>query len=115
MEAIHSACPCLFGSRLRDLDRIVIIRAVPHAPDSPVVEQAIPLQLSVFRMVSEKRCGRNCSDCGQVAQVVERSPEKAGVGGSTPSLATILFNNFRISLPLNLRPIASNSLHSQAA
>ena len=26
--------------------------------------------------------------CGQVAQVVERSPEKAGVGGSTPSLAT---------------------------
>src|SRR5579883_1584380 len=30
--------------------------------------------------------------CGQVAQVVERSPEKAGVGGSTPSLATILLN-----------------------
>jgi hypothetical protein len=30
---------------------------------------------------------------GQVAQVVERSPEKAGVGGSTPSLATILFKN----------------------
>ena len=28
--------------------------------------------------------------CGQVAQVVERSPEKAGVGGSTPSLATII-------------------------
>jgi hypothetical protein len=26
---------------------------------------------------------------GQVAQVVERSPEKAGVGGSSPSLATI--------------------------
>src|SRR4029077_17953121 len=26
---------------------------------------------------------------GQVAQVVERSPEKAGVGGSTPSLATM--------------------------
>jgi hypothetical protein len=31
---------------------------------------------------------------GQVAQVVERSPEKAGVGGSTPSLATILFNTY---------------------
>jgi hypothetical protein len=30
--------------------------------------------------------------CGQVAQVVERSPEKAGVGGSTPSLATIISN-----------------------
>jgi hypothetical protein len=25
----------------------------------------------------------------QVAQAVERSPEKAGVGGSTPSLGTI--------------------------
>ena len=29
------------------------------------------------------------SENGQVAQVVERSPEKAGVGGSTPSLATM--------------------------
>lgn len=28
-------------------------------------------------------------NCGQVAQLVERSPEKAGVGGSNPSLATI--------------------------
>ena len=27
---------------------------------------------------------------GQVAQLVERSPEKAGVGGSSPSLATSL-------------------------
>ena len=27
---------------------------------------------------------------GQVAQLVERGPEKAGVGGSIPSLATIL-------------------------
>ena len=26
---------------------------------------------------------------GQIAQLVERSPEKAGVGGSNPSLATI--------------------------
>ncbi len=29
---------------------------------------------------------------GQVAQSVERSPEKAGVGGSIPSLATIPIN-----------------------
>ncbi len=28
-----------------------------------------------------------------VAQVVERSPEKAGVGGSTPSRGTIPLNN----------------------
>jgi hypothetical protein len=30
---------------------------------------------------------------GQVAQLVERGPEKAGVGGSIPSLATNPFNN----------------------
>jgi hypothetical protein len=32
---------------------------------------------------------------GQVAQLVERSPEKAGVGGSSPSLATTLNQLFR--------------------
>jgi hypothetical protein len=30
---------------------------------------------------------------GQVAQLVERGPEKAGVGGSIPSLATNPFKN----------------------
>ncbi len=30
------------------------------------------------------------------SSVVERGPEKAGVGGSIPSLATILFNKIRI-------------------
>jgi hypothetical protein len=34
------------------------------------------------------RRAERVSKRGQVAQVVERSPEKAGVGGSTPSLAT---------------------------
>lgn len=34
---------------------------------------------------------------GQVAQLVERGPEKAGVGGSIPSLATINFNNLATS------------------
>jgi hypothetical protein len=29
--------------------------------------------------------------------LVERGPEKAGVGGSIPSLATILFNNLAIA------------------
>ena len=48
--------------------------------------------------------------------MVERSPEKAGVGGSTPSLATILIIGLRISSALSsLRPIASNSLHPQRA
>jgi hypothetical protein len=37
---------------------------------------------------------------GQVAQLVERGPEKAGVGGSIPSLATIfhfLFQHCRLA------------------
>jgi hypothetical protein len=37
-----------------------------------------------------------CVRSGQVAQVVERSPEKAGVGGSTPSLATIIPKNLGV-------------------
>jgi hypothetical protein len=44
------------------------------------------------REVNDPRSPRRAervSKRGQVAQVVERSPEKAGVGGSTPSLATI--------------------------
>ena len=39
---------------------------------------------------------------GQVAQLVERGPEKAGVGGSIPSLATISFNDLA-SLKTRLR------------
>lgn len=34
---------------------------------------------------------------GQVAQLVERGPEKAGVGGSIPSLATIPSNNLAVA------------------
>jgi len=48
-----------------------------------------------------KMCGIN-----QIA-LAAYSPEKAGVGGSTPSLATILFNNLQaiISQPcVQLRP-----------
>ncbi len=37
----------------------------------------------------------------QVAQAVERSPEKAGVGGSTPSLGTIT-PSFSLRSPLEL-------------
>ncbi len=32
---------------------------------------------------------------GQVAQLVERSPEKAGVGGSIPSLATTFQSTYK--------------------
>ena len=41
-----------------------------------------------------------CEIHGQVAQLVERSPEKAGVGGSIPSLATI-FNNLQTTFFLD--------------
>jgi hypothetical protein len=47
------------------------------------------------RRLNNSTVTRGCRDHsrilqrGQVAQVVERSPEKAGVGGSTPSLATM--------------------------
>ena len=45
-----------------------------------------PAKISVkWTVCLRRKCGFKR---GQVAQVVERSPEKAGVGGSTPSLAT---------------------------
>ena len=34
----------------------------------------------------------------EVAQMVERGPEKAGVGGSIPSLGTLSFHNLSDSL-----------------
>ena len=43
---------------------------------------------------------------GQVAQMVERSPEKAGVGGSIPSLATM----FSISCPSRIPLFGCNWL-----
>ena len=39
---------------------------------------------------------------GQVAQLVERGPEKAGVGGSIPSLATIHSKTYAWSISPNL-------------
>ena len=73
---------------LREFSLVVIIGAVPHAPSISTARDS--------RQVRQGGCSRNsqpsgsgAAKCGQVAQVVERSPEKAGVGGSTPSLATI--------------------------
>ena len=53
------------------------------------------------------RGGRADFERGQVAQVVERSPEKAGVGGSTPSLATMIPKNL-FELP-GAAPVRSQS------
>ena len=67
---------------------------VPHGPSaSAVLLRGIPPSESAhgarpnWPSVVLRAAARIGS--GQVAQVVERSPEKAGVGGSTPSLATI--------------------------
>jgi hypothetical protein len=48
---------------------------------------------------------------GQVAQLVERSPEKAGVGGSIPSLAT----SFSITYRPSKRQFHSNSFQLNGA
>src|SRR5437879_11814963 len=60
------------------------------------VPRALSALTSLVGATSALECARRTAfrtrvqKRGQVAQVVERSPEKAGVGGSTPSLATIL-------------------------
>jgi hypothetical protein len=77
---------------LSDWDPIVIIEPVPRAaawldcrrPPRPSASMRDGERLAV------KPAGASVPGSGQVAQVVERSPEKAGVGGSTPSLATII-------------------------
>jgi hypothetical protein len=54
------------------------------------------------------RRSRHSQGDGQVAQMVERSPEKAGVGGSIPSLATIFCKHLAASSYLRLAPIGFN-------
>jgi hypothetical protein len=85
---------------------------VPHGPSaSAVLLRGIPPSESA--QCTAKSAVSRCSDrhvrtewhegSGQVAQVVERSPEKAGVGGSTPSLATIIPKNLseaRLAFPV---------------
>jgi hypothetical protein len=61
----------------------VLLRGIPPSVSASTTRTSGPVSLVVGRFVD--RCAEKS---GQVAQVVERSPEKAGVGGSTPSLAT---------------------------
>ena len=81
-------------SALREIAVVVIIDCVPHASDRwvRVVRPAIIGRKGTILAGRQQRVWKR----GQVAQVVERSPEKAGVGGSTPSLATILFKTLAI-------------------
>lgn len=68
---------------------------VPHALSESAALCGFPAQeqRAAGRMMGPKLCAEDAERSGQVAQVVERSPEKAGVGGSTPSLATMSFIN----------------------
>jgi hypothetical protein len=78
----------------------VSLRGIPHSESAECTARLAASRCA--DRVSKTKCGK-CPDrdvrarSGQVAQVVERSPEKAGVGGSTPSLATIFFS--RIVIP----------------
>ena len=85
---------------LRESKGVAIIVSDSSAPAFDRVFAAVAPQ---FRRVPNERTTGARGQSGQVAQVVERSPEKAGVGGSTPSLATIIFSDFRIS-PFSLDP-----------
>ena len=84
------------GRTLREIGAVVIIEFVPRTSGTAVRFRsvAIPACLSVKRTVLAAR-GQRVSKRGQVAQVVERSPEKAGVGGSTPSLATTFLSTYK--------------------
>src|SRR6266404_1081591 len=72
---------------------------VPHGPSASAVllRGARPVRARTVHghnLAASRFAGRAVrTGRGQVAQVVERSPEKAGVGGSTPSLATIIPKN----------------------
>ena len=59
-------------------------RAAAATDDDPVRLVIIWMSLKLRR----KLTSAHSLPSGQIAQLVERSPEKAGVGGSNPSLAT---------------------------
>jgi hypothetical protein len=58
-----------------------------------LLHRIVLLDLTLFGAASYT--AQSLHAIGQVAQLVERGPEKAGVGGSIPSLATNVFNNLR--------------------
>jgi hypothetical protein len=76
----------------QNLSELAAIAIIKKFRTHPAVCRSIgnPATISVKRKSSQPAPDQRVSKRGQVAQVVERSPEKAGVGGSTPSLATIL-------------------------
>ena len=79
---------------LRERHSVVIIEKF-RSPSASVIDSRHPATERASVQTACRRSLRDfvCERSGQVAQVVERSPEKAGVGGSTPSLATIIPKN----------------------
>ena len=78
-------------------------------PDKAVVSGQVAFAIGgrdpLFR-VREGAAIWYCKDSpGQVAQLVERSPEKAGVGGSIPSLATRKFITLQLVLNRRVYPV----------
>ena len=78
---------------LSDLESIVIIESGSDAPASFVLPVGNPAHSQ--RGPQHAPAVVRAAESGQVAQVVERSPEKAGVGGSTPSLATMFSASYK--------------------
>src|SRR5579863_4177491 len=82
------ACNANARHPLREIPAVAIIEDVPHVSGA---EHFVRSSRHNQREVNRPRGPQTqAAKHGQVAQVVERSPEKAGVGGSTPSLATII-------------------------
>ena len=73
---------------LSESDLVVIIRLFHRSQHSTARDYRQFRQRVLGAAHNSHRFGSGAERRGQVAQVVERSPEKAGVGGSTPSLAT---------------------------
>src|SRR5713226_9524310 len=92
----------ILGNRFERTTKGCYNSKVPHGSSvSAVLLRGIPPSESAqctAKLAVSRRTGS-----GQVAQVVERSPEKAGVGGSTPSLATI-FQRTYVDTPKRLQP-----------
>ena len=73
---------------IREFRTVPAHRLFCFAASRPVRAPSARRQTAVRRFVDRAVRTEMWAGSGQVAQVVERSPEKAGVGGSTPSLAT---------------------------
>src|SRR5713226_4259337 len=97
----------ILGNRFERTTKGCYNSKVPHGSSvSAVLLRGIPPSESAqctAKLAVSRRTGS-----GQVAQVVERSPEKAGVGGSTPSLATIYF-----VLVINCLALNTNYHHTE--